>query len=178
LVGLSGFNAARNAAPPHTISNSYADVSIVGNSEQLGGLVGKTNGLTIQNSHAFGDVSGSANIGGLVGLTIRPINIYNSYASGDIKGGNNLGGLVGSIASLMVGDTANIANSFATGNIDGSGGGLIGTITAALPLYINNVYAMGDVASGGGLIGSSTTSGSGVVYLSNAFLIINEPQTI
>jgi hypothetical protein len=171
LVGLSGFSAAMSAAPPHTISNSFTDVSIIGSGTgQAGGLVGRANGLTIQNSHSFGDVSGSTNIGGLVGATIRPINIYNSYTSGDITGGSNLGGLVGSIASLMVGDTANIEKSFATGNIYGNGGGLIGTITTISDtLNINNVYATGNVASGGGLIGSSTIAQGGVIYLSNAF---------
>ncbi|MXX98848.1 MAG: cadherin-like beta sandwich domain-containing protein [Gammaproteobacteria bacterium] len=152
------------------IINSHADVDIIasGDTEEsqtpgavyiggIGGLVGINQGK-INGSYAEGNVNGEtlADVGGLVGL--NEASIANSFATGDLSGNRNVGGLIGTIeatTTLIV-----ISNSFATGNVYGSGddnrniGGLVGNSQGNVS--ITNTYANGRVSgssNSGGLIG-------------------------
>jgi filamentous hemagglutinin family protein len=154
--GLVGLN--RNI-----IDNSYTNVfmptgpSRVG-SYGVGGLAGNNYGI-IRNSYAMGPVRSTGNAGGLVGSNVYGT-ITNSHASGPVwsRGGGG-GGLVG-----YAGQNSSIDNSYATGNISGSGvlGGLVGRNYGA----ISNSYATGYgintgvIGTIGGLVGANGSSGS------------------
>ena len=160
IGGLVGWNVNGGR-----IIDSHADAEVIGvvaalGASQLGGLVGFNQG-TINDSYAAGDITGedNGNVGGLVGVNEQII--INSYATGDVSGRLNAGGLVGFNDDLPADSlNARIANSFATGNVQGSRadsqslGGLIGRHEGEED--IKNTYSNGIVfghANLGGLIG-------------------------
>jgi filamentous hemagglutinin family protein len=157
-----------------TISDSFTDMSVIG-TYNVGGFVGQSFGgsMTILNSHTWGDITatGTGTAGGFIGLKANTgtLTIRNSYATGNIIStsgtAGNLGGLVGNDAS----ENGLIENAFATGDIVGSGGGLIGTARGT----ILNVYATGNVSNGGGGLIGSMQGGD----LSNAFATGNVSGT-
>lgn len=131
------------------LQNCYTNVDIEGNGA-LGGLVGTANSSrTIKKCFATGNVTGSSGqVGGLVGQAYNTADIENCYATGNVSGTSSVGGLVG------VG--RNIADSYATGKVTGSGenvGGLAGKA-----FEITSSYAKGDVINSGrytgGLVGN------------------------
>ena len=79
-----------------SINNSYATVSVNSNGNNIGGLVGENRGgSSINNSYATGSVTGNDNVGGFVGYnTGSDSSITNSYATGSVTGNDNVGGLV------------------------------------------------------------------------------------
>jgi len=78
------------------VKNSFATGNVTGGHDNVGGLIG-SNGGTIINSYAGGDIVGKENVGGLVGVTSGKITITNCYAVGKVSGvtGSTLGGLIG-----------------------------------------------------------------------------------
>ena len=140
--GLVGFNE-RNS----NIISSFANVSVMGTHDRVGGLAGDNRGSII-NSHALGSVEGSNNIGGLVGHQDGG-SIINSYAMGRVTGKQDSGGLVGE-------NRGSITNSYATGQITATGdnsGSLVGENRGS----ITNSYATGQITTAGdhsgGLVG-------------------------
>jgi trimeric autotransporter adhesin len=181
LIGTSG-----------TLSNSYAKGNVTGSGTGTGGLVGAASG-NITNSYATGNVSGAGSTGGLVGeasgnssITITQsfahgnvtgsaaatgglvgssgVNITSSYASGTVSGTSQVGGLVG--ISLPTAGTVSVSNVYASGNVTGSSSQLGGLIGSSGDTNVANAYATGDVTdtnnSGqvGGLIGVTTSTGA------------------
>ncbi|MDL2198534.1 MBG domain-containing protein [Halopseudomonas aestusnigri] len=144
LIGQAAF------AP--IIRDSWADVTVSANGSEVGGLVGRVNAGDIRNSFALGDVTGHNWVGGLVGTTGSKI--YGTYATGKVTGWNGVGGLLGGFAGGNPGQF-DLANSYATGDVVGSGnsiGGLIGWNS----LKVTNIYATGNVVGDtyvGGLVG-------------------------
>ena len=136
LVGENGANAA--------IINSRARGDVIGSSF-TGGLSGPNSGKII-NSYAAVDVGGKGGtIGGLAARSSGSSSeIINSYATGAVSSdgtagtAEKIGGLLGSIE-----DRAQLINSYAIGNVAGSGatiGGLIGAkagMTTATSSYWN-----------------------------------------
>ncbi len=181
----SGFVGLIGSTRGATISNiRLTNVDITG-SYSVGGLVGYTMfSSSIDNSHVTGNVTGAHSVGGLVGLqehygsgdvnnssstaTITGTGdrvggliggrgsggeVGHSYATGDVTGEDYVGGLVGSTNSPT-------KNSYATGNVTGTGnrvGGLVGSSSST----ITNSYSTGSVTGTGdrvgGLSGSSFT---------------------
>ena len=145
------------------ISDSYATGAVLANGNDTGGLVGLSSALVVH-SFAIGNVTntkitGDGYAGGLVGrATGGSSHIRNSYATGDVEAENSSrhGGLVGRLEN-----TAEISNSFATGNVAISGrnaGGLVGHV---LHGRVSNSYAIGSVkgsAEVGGLVGFSSNT--------------------
>ena len=149
-----------------TIIDSYADSTVNGtasDNEDIGGLIGNNVGL-VTASYASGDVNVSDpsqgndhSIGGLVGRNQSLI--INSYATGKVQGYRNVGGLAGyNTTSTVFNAFGRIANSYATGNVIGTGnnsqniGGLVGNNEE----IITNAYAEGNVSGVsnlGGLVG-------------------------
>ncbi len=125
--GLVGQNSS-------LIINSYATGATRGHSS-VGGLVGLSEEgmsgslMTIINSYATGDASGTGNnnknIGGLIGHNNKA-RIINTYAEGDVSGISNAGGLIGLSTS------GTIENSYTIGAVRGTGddnkniGGMVG----------------------------------------------------
>ncbi|MEI9966476.1 MAG: peptidoglycan-binding domain-containing protein [Candidatus Moraniibacteriota bacterium] len=154
-VGLFGF-----VGDEGLISNvGLTNVDITGSS-YVGGLVGRLSAATVEYSYVEGTVEGASNVGGLAGGAINGI-VRTSYARVSVfstGSAGDEGGLVG----LLNGASAKIENSYATGDVSGSGlnvyaGGLVGLGAGGL---IENSYATGDVtvsnAGGsyaGGLVG-------------------------
>lgn len=156
--GLVGYNAYSG-----TITNSYAEGDVIAKAGEnvykviVGGLVGETTEESISDSYAIGNVTAEKE----------------SAASGDVCVGGlvgNRGGIPGSGNSKV----GSITNSYATGNVTGTGynsyiGGLVGNIgcntenvedTAGI---ITNSHATGNVTGTGinevcigGLVGCTT----------------------
>ena len=135
------------------IINSYADVSVKGQSE-VGGLVGlvAAAGIVI-NSYATGSVSGNDRVGGLVGALNQAFGgglfeltmIINSHATGDVTGQRFIGGLVGFSNDRIINSyaTGKVTSTYA-GNMTVSIGGLVGENQTGGTII--NSYATGDVA--------------------------------
>jgi filamentous hemagglutinin family protein len=116
--GLVGANGG-------TISQSWANITVIGQATALGGLVGSNSG-TISQSYASGAVGEPDNIGysgGLVGFDYAG-NITQSYATGSVTSGTSMGragicgGLIGSIESTI----ATVSQSYSTGGVTGASG--------------------------------------------------------
>ena len=139
-----------------SIENSYATGDVSADGDFVGGLVGtNSDGSSISDSYAIGNVNGVQSVGGLVGVNTSGSNIGNSYAIGNVTGsGKWVGGLVG-------GNTANssIINGYAKGSVSGDNGvgGLVGVNTGT----VTTSYATGFITSVGdnlgGLVGLNST---------------------
>ena len=113
--------------------SSNLEVTVSDDNESIGGLVGRSEGSTIQYSYATGDVNSGAvsdDVGGLVGRS-EDSTIQYSYATGSVNNGgdgdnNRVGGLVG------FSESSTIQYSYATvGTVNGGAGsdkigGLVG----------------------------------------------------
>ena len=148
IGGLVGY--ARGA-----ISGSYATGNVSGEGQNIGGLVGQTEGGSISASYATGRVSGSgSDIGGLVGENEGGA-VSASYATGNVSGsGGDIGGLVGE------NEGGSISASYATGRVSGDGdniGGLVGENEAggsvAASYAVGPVVFTGETFYVGGLVG-------------------------
>ena len=168
LGGLvSAFDSSSYSLPQIANSYSAVNVTVLNSSGSAGGLVG-TAGY-ISNSYATGNVTGTgaSGVGGLVGTVpnygTSTVKIDQSFATGQVSGAANVGGLIGSATSSSVNT---ITNSYATGNVSGTGNGVGGLIGDVRGLTITNSYATGSVTGlnyVGGLVGFSqpvTVSGS------------------
>ncbi len=153
--GLVGDNQATGV-----VSLSYASGTVSG-SDQVGGLVGASNGV-IESSYASGSVEGDSNsvaVGGLVGTSTGTIEI--SFATGDVTGASDVGGLVGFNNGLL-------ETSYATGAVESSevdAGGLVGDNGGT----IETCYSIGSVEGEtfvGALVGNNGNGTGGSVATS------------
>ena len=121
LVGRNGVSSG------DSISASHASGTVTGSADNVGGLVGLSEG-TIRTSYATGTVTGAGDVGGLVGYLLD--DVVTSYASGDVSGsGNAIGGLVGRSDGAST-----VRASYAAGSVTGGTfqyvGGLTGVANA------------------------------------------------
>ncbi|MDV0446678.1 hypothetical protein MsAg5_05280 [Methanosarcinaceae archaeon Ag5] len=144
--------------------NGANDTSLSGRS--YGGLVGSsTNDSKIINSYAAGNVtSNGMRVGGLVGSTLGIV-IEDSYSTGTVKGRGEVGGLIGNVTRNEDRNQLNpliiekihpayISNSYATGDVittDTDNGGLFGRIGSNVT--IENCIALNTNISGYDRIG-------------------------
>ena len=173
-----------------TISNSFANVSIVSVSNfttgTFGGLVGNNAG-PINNSFSTGSIIGGSILGGLIGINSSsssslPSDILNSFSTASVLSGASAGviggGLIAENKTSGTGGSAKITNSFATGHVSGfvnaGTGGLVGyNHTGAANSYVSitNSYSTGALFgptvnsaqnySFGGLVGLNRAQGAG-----------------
>jgi len=141
-----------------TLNNSYATGTMKGH-RYVGGLVGKDWHGMVSNSYATSDVSGNERVGGLLGLNHRYGMVSNSYATGDVSGGSKVGGLVGWNHGTVDYRTTlgTVSDSYATGNV--SGDNRVGGLVGYNTGKVKNSYARGDVDGDnkeGGLVGSNS----------------------
>ena len=138
-----------------TISACANYGTIVGGTDEVGGIVGKTNSGTvlIENTINHGEVSGGQDVAGFVGLNGATIEINGSANYGDITGTTKwVGGMIGrSTGSTKITNTTN------EGTITGSGfcnGGMIGRATAGATLEnCKNYGAISGTYQCAGMIG-------------------------
>jgi hypothetical protein len=142
-----------------TTSESAAAVTVkVTGSGEAGGLLGYNNNVSsVSNSHATGNVTGSAanmEVGGLIGGNGESVD--NSYATGSVSAGNN--GYAGGLVGFLYGGT--ISKSYATGSVStgasanglrATAGGLTGQVDNCCT--ITQSWATGAVTSGAGAYG-------------------------
>lgn len=150
-LGLFGYT---NGATIKDLGLSNVTISNHGYATDVGALIGKADGSTIENCYVSGgsinhnkDVKTSSFVGGLVGSS-SDSSINNCFSSIDINVGGksdtqvSTGGLVGYSMS------SSISNSYSLGNITqstaGEIGGFVGNIIRS---SINNCYSMGNVKS-------------------------------
>ena len=142
-----------------------------------GGLAGIFDGLAINTSSSASVTGGDALIGGLIGSAANggmPSGIiYASHASGSVSvGGSNStgqlaegGGLVGNLYGFAFGvvnpNPLSVAASYATGNVTGGGGSLIGGLVGVVEEgSVTASYATGAVTqTAGGQNGQSSIAG-------------------
>jgi len=76
------------------ITNSYANVKVVGSLKNVGGLVGSSFGVAISNSYATGSISANQYVGGLIGSDSYG-DVQNSFSTVVVSGLTNTGALIG-----------------------------------------------------------------------------------
>ena len=128
-------------------------------------------------------VNGTSSAGGSAGGLVAKIyggSLNYCFAAVDVSGGSNLGGLAGIVSNSTV-NSALIENSYASGNLSGSGqnmGGLIGNMPRG---NVRNCYATGKVyctgSVAGGLIGAGT-GGSVSNSISYGIVAKSEEDTV
>ena len=109
-----------------TIKNLGVEGTVIGGSENVGGLAGIIDsGVIIANCYANVSVSGGNYVGGLVGNSVYGNSITNCYATGSVSGGNYVGGLVGHFFYDY-----SVTNCYAMGTVSGNNnvGGVVGYI--------------------------------------------------
>ncbi len=158
--GLVGMTNGYYAIVTISNSTSNAVVSSMGDDWAIaGGLIGQARyHNNIHHSSATGAVSGEDRVGGLIGLAGEGSTtvISKCYATGDITGVGYVGGLIGAFTY------GTLTDSYATGNVTGSGdriGGLLGSSGSAT---VSNSYSVGGVSAEmdlfGGMIGTVSNS--------------------
>ncbi len=156
--GLVGdFCSSNDCNAAHKISKSYVNGSVLGTSDYVGGIAGRSRrGIIDSSYHTDGDVSGGSYVGGLIGYTLSPVT--NSFSEGDVAGTESyIGGLVG--YSYNRTNSKAISNCYAKGSISGDSnyvGGVAGYVDYTVG-GIDSSYHIGGDVSGlsyvGGLVG-------------------------
>ena len=138
------------------ISNSYSTGNVIGQINDVGGLIGLFRRGQVINCHATGNVSEPSEgyiqpvsgIGGLIGSTTDG-SVTQSYATGNVTAiddntaSNRIGGFIGNVSGTEI-----IAN-FSTGDVTGNSyvGGFIGRIYGSSEqlVTIKDNFALGNV---------------------------------
>lgn len=148
-VGLFGFT---NQAVIQNLALENAAISVGGESQWIGRLVGYNDSGTITTCYASGSVSGFGFVGGLVGWNEQGA-ITSCYSTGSVNGGCHIGGLVGV-------NRGPISNCYSWASISGWEnyvGGLVGSNAGT----VASCYAAGFISSSGscvgGLVGDNTS---------------------
>lgn len=149
------------------IRRSYATGDVNGQAQWIGGLVGRAQSATIEQTFATGSVTntqagGAASTGGLVGEAERTP-ISDSFATGLVQAGASaayVGGLVG----LLNQSTGQVTRSYSIGRVSGGSssltGGLVGEIfnsgTVSASMWNTETSGKATSDGGAGVKGKST----------------------
>lgn len=148
------------------------DFSVSSASGDAGALIGKAEGVAVENVVAYnstsGDtnkITGAASAGGLIG-SLRGGSVTDCAAALYVEGGSAAGGLIGSVS-----DSAEVSHSYSGGhthygkylttdlNVSGaSAGGLIGELSAGSVTDCYSTCSASGTSYAGGLIGTSAGS--------------------
>lgn len=102
-----------------TVNDCFSSSTVTSSGNNAGGLIG-WNSKTVENCFTTGEVIGTGiAAGGLVGYNNNNATVENCYSIASVNAAIRGGGLVGS-------NIGSVVNCFAAGNVEGSGGGLIG----------------------------------------------------
>ena len=166
--GLVGYSYGGTISDSHATGKVTGTGVAVGSKDYVGGLVGyakssESGTSWIERSYATGDVSGKDFVGGLVGYQWGGT-IIDSQAGGKVSGNNYVGGLVGKSEGSSGRYGSAISNSYATGEVSGTGdklGGLVGYNNYGT--IGSGSYATGKVTGlnhVGGLVGFNDNNGT------------------
>ncbi|MBT4789975.1 MAG: hypothetical protein HON90_00265 [Halobacteriovoraceae bacterium] len=177
IVGRTSGGTISNLSSSATVIANYMTGGVIGNTDNsnlsnltntgnitattsVGGVLGSANGngtSVMSGLYSEGSITATGDsIGGLIGVSWHPIT--NSFSAATVRGVNNVGGLVG-LFSDDAADPETITNSYAIGDVYGSGsdvGGLVGQADSMVS--ISTSWASGDVRGNnnvGGLVGYS-----------------------
>ena len=135
------------------INNCHSSGYVQADNNDVGGLIGFNYLNSIEYSSSEAIVAGKDRVGGLIGGANKG-SVSKSFAIGNVSGSNSVGGLIGDN-----GFGSSIYNSFATGDVVGTGskiGGLAGIHQYSYNLKILNSYSVSHVSglsNVGGLVG-------------------------
>lgn len=146
----------------------YATRTVEGN-QRVGGLFGKADNVTVDNSFAAIQVKGGGTCGGFIGQS-NTVTIENAYSSGDVSGnGSVYGGFIGSATET------NVSNAYSTSDlyVADIAGGFTGNISGGT---YNKCYSYGQVlkemnnstqvpTNAGAFVASSTATHTDCRYL-------------
>ena len=134
------------AGSGESISKSYVEGFVTGNSIYVGGVIGYASGMIDSTYHFGGDVNGYDYVGGIAGY-VRSIADSVYHTDGGINGRNYVGGLVGKSDSA-------VTRSHSLGQVKGKKyvGGLVGLGESISKGYVEGSVA-GDSSYVGGVIG-------------------------
>lgn len=188
VAGLVGF------ASGTTITNCYAVMDVTGSNQKIGGLIGCESGGSCSSSSFSGKVTGSSYVGGFVGetanvtlnncsvsATVNATGNYSSLSIGYVNGatisqivgeGQVLGlDYVGGIAGYCTNGSSSITNCSINAKVQGNEfvAGYVGCSIAPLSIstscFIDEVFSIGDYC--GGLVGCSQN----VLNICNSYVI-------
>lgn len=172
LLGTGGI-VGRDWSPPSTTKIKLCyNYGIIEGLDNIAGIIGESNGATIENSSNYGSIKGRNRVGGIVG-GFKATTIKHCYNFADIIATGDIGGIVGRIDNETNGKIENCLNE---GDIscEGVTGGLIGS-QSSKNIILKNSYAYCKILitrtdrCAGGLVGYSNTL-EGNEY-SNCFFI-------
>ena len=140
-----------------SISKTYVEGAVKGDSNYVGGLSGHTkNGVIESSYHIGGNVMGSGYVGGLVGaMTGSSGSVTGSHSEGNVIGtGNYVGGLVGYGGNYSIGtsyhEKGNVSGKDYVGGLAGSSGSVTGS------------HSEGDVTGTGNYVGGLVGYGASI----------------
>ena len=140
-----------------TATNVYSTADVKGNSF-VGGLIGYLDGSIVEKAFATGKVTATdGEVGGLIGVMSNGGTVKNSYATGDVNGKVDVGGLVGIIIGGSI--TTTFDTVYSTSRVSGSQyvGGFIGFVDTDTTTNIKN--AVYNRSTGVDAIGSGSATG-------------------
>ena len=147
-----------------SMSGTVTGASGGGRSEYIGGLVGRNDSATLQNSYASGVVDGRIGmtdfVAGLVGHNINGATVQNSYASGNVSGGAIAVSIVAGLVGYNI-NGATVRNSYASGDVNGGDAGVSVTVGGLLGVndsILRNSYRNSDAIVRGGMINTLGTA--------------------
>ncbi|MBO9661463.1 GLUG motif-containing protein [Dokdonella sp.] len=142
LFGKTGGVIVKNLGMAH--------VSITG-TQEVGGLIGLSQGAVVSNVYVTGSVSGTGAVGGIIGA-MQGGSLSNAYASADVSStGPYVGGVLG-------GNAGNLHDVYATGSVSGpNAAGLVGYNADASGGLIGNGFWNIDLVGQG--VGTADTAG-------------------
>ena len=150
-------------------------ISITGQGNSAGGLVGETNNsgwtLSFENCVNTGNITAAnSTIGGIIGSVTVPVTMTSVFSLGDIDGSTyhvNIGGLIGASTASTITITSSVFEGDISSQLTSSSlyfGGFIGQATNCTNLSITGSYINTDItvastnAYASGMIGSITMS--------------------
>jgi hypothetical protein len=139
-----------------------ADVSITG-SQDVGGLIGLSQGASVSNVYVTGRVSGAGTVGGIIGA-MQGGSLSNAYASADVSStGLYVGGVLG-------GNAGSLHDVYASGSVSGpNAAGLVGyNADASGGLIGNGFWNIDRVGQGVGIADTAGGLSTGTTGLSTS----------
>ena len=125
------------------ISGSHSSLSVVGNSNVVGGITCQNLGK-IKESYFTGDFSGSVSAGGIAGIDMGSVS--NCYSTGNLSAQSEVGGI---IARCIGGSNCSVVNCYAHGTLNGGDSCTIGGIAGINGGTVTNCYSAASLTGGG-----------------------------
>jgi len=153
-------------------SHSQCEVKLLsatGRGRFVGGLIGRSENGTIQNSYSTGNVTGQEDTGGFIAFA-QDTTIEDSYAEGNVLSTDvRTGGFVGNAYSNV-----SITRSYATGDVtvdDDNASGFVGYSSKGVT--IDYSYSTGDVISNNSVDSVGGLFGYGTAVIKNSYSTSN-----